>query len=280
MSFPILLNQSHQVSQHQFQYRFSRPIDFSNYEMALGSVSIYYSWRAITAARGNNTFQLIWPTGATTQTFTVTLPDGTYSATSLDAFLQYWSIQHGLYLVNNTTGAFYYFLSVAENPSAYAIQFNMLPYKAVSGYSPASGALAFSTSGYTPQLAISNAEFGKIVGYSPATYPSAQQGVQYSVTSNLVPQLDPVSSVTVGCSNLLNPLANNSQVLHSFSSSGVQYGSLITSQLGQGLSYCPMQGHDSQITISFYDQNMMPLQLIDPNLCIRLLMRPSKNPRQ
>lgn len=280
MSFPILLNQSHQVGQHQFQYKFSRPIDLGDYEMALGSVSIYYSWRAITAARVNNQFQLIWPTGATTQTFTVTLPDGTYSAADLNAYLQYWSIQNKLYLINSTTGAYYYFLSVAENPSAYAIQFNMLPYKAVSGYTAASGALAFSTAGYTPQLVVTGAAFGSIIGFPPATYPAAQQATQYSVNSPMVPQIDPVASVIVGCSNLFNPLANNSQVLHSFTSAGVQYGGLVTTQLAQGLSYCPMQGHDSQITISFYDQNMLPLQLIDPNVCIRLLMRPIKNPSQ
>lgn len=279
MSYPILLNQSHQVGVNQFRYRFSRPIDMSDYELSLGSLSIYYSWRAITAARQNNQFQLIWPTGTGTATYTITLPDGTYSAEDLNSYLQWFSIQHNLYAVSST-GTNYYYISVAENPSAYAIQFALNPYVAVSGYTAAAGAPAYSTSGYTPQLVINNAAFGKILGYSPATYPAAQQATQYSVNSNAVPQIDPVASVIVGCSNLYNPLASSSQVLHTFTSAGVGYGGLITTQIGQGLSFCPMQGHTDELTISLYDQDMLPLQLIDPNICIRLLIRPAKSASQ
>ncbi|GMG17807.1 unnamed protein product [Phytophthora fragariaefolia] len=116
-----MLNIKNQISQHQFKYTFSRPVDLSKPEVALGSISIFYSWNAITAARGNNSFKLIWPTGATTQTFTITLPDGTYEASDINAYLQYWSIQNGLYAINNTTGQYYYFISCAANPSAYAV---------------------------------------------------------------------------------------------------------------------------------------------------------------
>ncbi|DBA01704.1 TPA: hypothetical protein N0F65_010355 [Lagenidium giganteum] len=37
-----------------------------------------------------------------------------------------------------------------------------------------------------------------------------------------------------------------------------------------------MQGTNSEITISFYTQDMLPLAIIDPNVCIRLLIRPRK----
>ncbi|ETP00004.1 hypothetical protein F441_22575, partial [Phytophthora nicotianae CJ01A1] len=84
-------------------------------------------WKAITAQRQNNSFKIIWPIAATTTTYSITLPDGTYSASDINNYLQYWSIQNNLYLTNNTTGEYYYFISCAENPSAYAIQFTMLP---------------------------------------------------------------------------------------------------------------------------------------------------------
>jgi len=279
MSFPILLNINNQISTNQFRYRLSRPVDFSQFEIALGSISIYYSWRAITAQRMNNAFKLIWPTGATTTTYTITLPDGTYSAADLNNYLQYWSIQNNLYLINSTTGQYYYFISVSENPSSYAIQFTMQPYKAVSGYTAAVGAPAFSTSGYTPQLQIIDTgtiSFSAIVGLSHGTYPPTQQATTYAINSNLVPTLDPVASVIVGVSNLYNPLANNSQVLHTFTSAGVGYGGLINSSLAQGISFCPMQGSNTELVIGLYDQDMRPLQLIDPNVCIRLLVRPKK----
>jgi hypothetical protein len=279
MSFPILLNVNNRVSEHQYRYQLSRPVDFSKFEIALGSISIYYSWRAITAARMNNAFKIIWPTAATTQTFTLTLPDGTYSAADINNYLQYWSIQNNLYAINNTTGQYQYFISCSENPSSYAIQFTMSPFKATTGYTAAAGALAFSTSGFTPQLQITDTgstSFGAIVGFSQGTYPSAQQATVFAANSNMVPVLDPVSAVVVGVSNLYNPLANNSQVLHTFTSAGVGYGGLIQTQQGQGISFCPMQGCSNEFTVAFYDDQMRPLKIIDPNVCIRMLMRPKK----
>jgi len=264
MAFPIMLNINNQVSQHQYRYTFSRPIDLSKFEIALGRVSMYYSWKAITAARGNNKFRIIWPTGATTQTFNITLPDGTYTASDLNAYLQYWSIQNNRYYINSTTGQYKYFISCAENPSAYALQFTMLPYVAQAGFTAAAGALAVSTSGYTPQLQILDSAFGSIVGLSQPTYPAALQTAIYSVSSNLVPTIDPVASVI------------NNQVLHSFTSAGVGFGGLITTSQGQGLAFTPMQGTTNELMVSFYDQNMLPLQIIDANLCSRFL-RPKKN---
>lgn len=271
MSYPILLNINNLVSTNQYRYKFSQPIDFSQYEIALGSISIYYSWKAITSQRQNNSFKIIWPTDATTTTYTITLPDGTYSASDINNYLQYFCIQNNLYLINNTTGTYYYFISVAENPSSYAIQFTMLPVKNLTGYTAAVGMPTMPATAYTPQLQVVDSAFGSIIGFSPATYPAAQQTTVYAVNSNLVPQVDPVASVVVGISNLQNPLSSNNLILHTFTSAGVGFGGLINTSQGQGIAYCPMQGTNSELMVGFYDQNMLPLQITDPNACIRLL---------
>ena len=279
MSFPILLNLNNQVSTNQFRYKFSQPIDFSQYEIALGSISIYYSWRAITALRQNNTFKVIFPTGSTTATYTITLPDGTYSASDINAYLQYWSIQNNLYLINSSTGQYYYFISCSENPSSYALQFTLQPVKVLSGYTAATGMPTAPTTAYTPQLQIidtGSSSFSAIIGFSQGTYPSAQTTSIYSVNSNMVPQLDPVAAVVVGCSSLYNPIANNAQVLHTFTSAGVGYGGLITTSNSQSTDYTPMQGINNELTISFYTQDMIPIQIIDNNVCVRLLIRAKK----
>ncbi|GMF43607.1 unnamed protein product [Phytophthora fragariaefolia] len=181
MSYPIMLNINNQISQNQFKYTFSRPVDLSKLEVALGSISIFYSWKAITAARGNNSFKLMWPTGTTTQIFTIPLPDGTYEASDINAYLQCWSIQNGLYAINNTTGQYLYYISCAANASAYAIQFTMQPYVAVSGYTLASGALPVSMSGYTPQLQITDTgapSFSAIIGFAQGPGPLKVDGIQ------------------------------------------------------------------------------------------------------
>ncbi|ETP34534.1 hypothetical protein F442_17162 [Phytophthora nicotianae P10297] len=130
-----------------------------------------------------------------------------------------------------------------------------------------------SATAYTPQLQIDNSGFGAIVGLSNGVYPAAQTTSVYAINSNVTPMVDPVAAVIVGLSNLYNPIANNNQVLHTFTSAGVGFGGLITASQDQGIAYCPMQGTNNEITLSFYDQDMRPLQIIDPNVCIRLLMR-------
>ncbi|KAG6948661.1 hypothetical protein JG687_00015338 [Phytophthora cactorum] len=279
MSYPILLNINNQVAQHQFRYQFSQPIDFSQYEVALGSISIFYSWQAINTQRNNGTFKIIWPTAATTTTYTITLPNGTYTASDINAYLQYWSIQNKLYLINNTTGDYYYLISVAENPSAYAIQFNFKSVSPLSEYTAATGFPTMPATAYTPQLQIIDTgtnSFGSTIGFSLGVYPSTQTTTAYSTNSNLVPLLDPVAAILVGLSNLDNPLSQNNQIFHNFTSADVAYGSLITTSQGQGIAYTPMQGSNNEIMLSFYDQNGLPLQIIDSNVCIRLLMRPKK----
>ncbi|DBA01705.1 TPA: hypothetical protein N0F65_010356 [Lagenidium giganteum] len=97
------------------------------------------------AQRQNNTFNVIWPTAATTTTYTITLPDGTYTASDLNAYLQYWSIQNNLYLINKP---------------------RELTIKNLTGYTAASGFPTMLASSYTPQLQISNSGFGSIVDFS------------------------------------------------------------------------------------------------------------------
>ncbi|KUF91665.1 hypothetical protein AM588_10003237 [Phytophthora nicotianae] len=153
----------------------------------------------------------------------------------------------------------------------------MQPVKNVTGYTAASGFPTMPVTAYTRQLMIDNSGFGSIVGLSNATYPAAQITSVYAVNSNVTPMLDPVAAVIVGLSNLYNPIASNNQVLHTFTAAGVEYGRLITTSQGQGIAYCPMQGTNNEITLSFFDQDMRPLQIVDGNVCIRLLMRLKKS---
>ncbi|GMF10100.1 unnamed protein product [Phytophthora lilii] len=90
-------------------------------------------------------------------------------------------------LTNTTTGANYYFISCAENPSSYALQITLLPVKNITGYTAASGFPTMPVSAYTPQLQVVDSAFGSIIGFSPATYPAAQTTRVYAVNSNLVP---------------------------------------------------------------------------------------------
>jgi hypothetical protein len=89
-SFPILLTGSNKVSNSQFKYNFPASVDLSNYDIALADLSIYYSWYSISQAQGNNTFSIQFPNGSVNTTYNITIPDGTYSVSDLNNFLQYY----------------------------------------------------------------------------------------------------------------------------------------------------------------------------------------------
>lgn len=56
--------------------RFPYPQSFTNCDLALADLTLYYSWYNITAAFGNNVFTYSYPEGAGYTTYTVTIPDG------------------------------------------------------------------------------------------------------------------------------------------------------------------------------------------------------------
>ena len=67
-------------------------------EIMLTSFQIPYSWYNITSRNNNNSFKIYWPTSTSTYTaYTVTLPDGFYTTTSLNAYIQQFCITNGLY---------------------------------------------------------------------------------------------------------------------------------------------------------------------------------------
>ena len=64
----------------------------------LTSFQIPYSWYNITS-RYNNSFKIYFPIGTNIYaSYTVTLPDGFYTTTSLNAYIQQFCVTNRLYL--------------------------------------------------------------------------------------------------------------------------------------------------------------------------------------
>ena len=107
MSLSIILNSNNVApngTKSQYAYNFINgglhiP---ENLLMCISNVTIPYSWFNVNSNQyNNNTFQYTFPTSAGQQTFTVTLPNGFYSATDINNYLQIQMIQRGQYLVNS-----------------------------------------------------------------------------------------------------------------------------------------------------------------------------------
>ena len=73
-------------------YRFGPPYLYS-------SPGVPYSFYNVSSYYANRTFSLIFQTAATTTTISVTLPEGFYTVTDINSYIQQICIDYGAYLI-------------------------------------------------------------------------------------------------------------------------------------------------------------------------------------
>lgn len=275
-SFPIILTSANKVNNNQYKYTFPSSVDLSGYSIALADLSLYYSWYSISAAQNNNTFQIIFPNGSGNVTYTVIIPDGSYSVNDLNNFLQYFLYSNGL-IITLSSGQISYYMQFVENATAYRVQLICypLPTTIPSGATLGSG-IVLPTLSRQPQLVVNNSGFGSIIGFSNSTYPLSQSSSTYTSNGDLVPQLSPTQSVIMSVNVVQNPLALSNQTIHVFTSAGVNYGSLIVSSPSE-YNWIPINGTVNEFLVTFTNQAYSPLNIIDTNLTIKLLIKPPSN---
>ena len=259
MTTPILLTSYNTVNSKPNQLNLNLPLPqtFRGEEVALSKLILYNSWRNITAAYGNNTVSYIF----NGTTYSITFDDVFLTIEDISGYIQQQMQNRGQYLLDNT-GTPVYFISLATNIAYYAATLTCtpIPTSLPTGWTnPNSIAL----SGQVPQLVITNANFGLLIGFATGTYPATAQSTQYMVNSTIVPQIAPVTSVNV-CLNMVNNCRFNSypNVIHTFSTT-VAYASQIVEQ-PQNLVFYPLtDGTYNAVTITLRDQNNRDLPIVD-----------------
>lgn len=232
-------------------------------EVALKSLTIYYSWPNISAALGNNTFSYIWP--ATGLTYSVVIADGIYQFSDLNNYLQQVMFANGHYLLDANSNPVYY-ITLILNTVIYCITMQITPLPATlpaSWTNPTSVNLA-TAANRTPQLLIGS--LATLTGFPAATYPAVMQTSVYYVNSG-IPQATGSTSINVRC-NLVNnrDFSTNNDILSTFAlSSGSESGSLIT-YAPFALDWMPaMQNTFQTITLTLTDQLNRPILIRDPS---------------
>ena len=265
------------VDNSVFVYTFPISAEFKDEEIAVSSISLYYSWFSITSAQGNNTFTYTWYNGGgAVAPITITIPDGFYTIAQLNAYLQSVMINNSHYLIT-ASGQYVYYLEFAENSSRYSVQFNSyaLPTAAQAaalGYTAPAGWVSYVLAPTTPQITISANAFRNIIGFAAGTYPNPVQATNYSAISSFTPQVSPVQSVLISCSLVSNPLAIPNNIIYSLTPN-VEFGSLITPSISNMIWNETLNGYFTSFRIQFLDQNYSPLYLRDTNLVIVLSVR-------
>ena len=267
-SFIINQNNAVKGSSSKFQVKLPTPIFLKDKSSALAYLGIYYSWRNITQKLGNNFFQY----QLNGSTYDVVIPDGFYSISDINDFLEYVMADNGHYLVDEESNNVY-FLSLNANIIYYQVTFTCKPIPTVLplGHTNPKG---LSLSGTTPQFIFSNTGFNQLLGVNSGSYPTlANTTIKNTFNSQKIAQISPVTTVLVG-SNLSNNQHNNVNrtVFFQFTPN-TTYGSYMTYQPSFPIFFDSNNGYYDNIVLEFYDQNGNALDIIDTNITATILLK-------
>ena len=282
MAFTLVLNNTNVIGSQnsQFKYNFlSGNFVAKDMELCVSALAIPYSFFNVSAFYNNQSFSLIFPTGATTTTLNITLPSGFYQISDINNYIQNACIAAGLYLVNSTSQNVYYF-TVTLNTTYYAVQIlcSPVPTSLATGYTYAtsgfySTSAGLPTTGYTPQLVLpTSGGINTLIGFAAGTYPSVQQTASFTQLSSVTPVGSTINSLVMRCSIINNNVTIPSDILDAFP---------INATFGSNITYIPSfekwipisDGTYSNFLISFVDQNLHTISANDANIALSLLIR-------
>lgn len=275
MSFPVILTSSNYVNDSTYRYQFPTSVDLTEYDVALGSMTMYYSWYSISAALNNNFFSISIPRSGGTDTLNITIPDGSYQISDLNNLIQARLIAGGYYLVNTASQTNLYYCNLQISPTAYAVQWITYPLPTSLPASYTSGGMTFPASANQHyQITITGTnQFKDIIGFNAGTYPSSATNVgTQTKQSDYIPQVSPISCVQMRLSCLYNPLSANTGLLYTFTSQGARVGDSINVS-PPFESLVPCIGAHKEITVQFFDQLGRVLPILDRSLTIKLNFR-------
>ena len=232
-------------------------------EICLKSLVIYNSVFNVTAAKGNNSLSYVWPDGG--GTYSVILPDGSWSFANIITYFQTVMSTNGHSLLDAFGNSVYY-IQIIVNPTLYCLSLvcTPLPTSLPAGYSNPSGINFATAGGLTPQIII-NAPFAKLTGFAQGMLPAAPQLSVYQVNGT-TPSITDVTSYNLIC-NLVT--SDGFTIIPGFLDTyivpnGTLVGALITKEVFSP-NWVPIQENCvfQTITITITDQLFRPVILQD-----------------
>lgn len=273
----IILNSKNisNASNNKLSYTFQNGgVEFKNNDIALAQISLYYSWFNLNQQLYNNTScSYIWIDGTIVN---ITIPNGYYTASTLNAYFESIMVSNKHYLINTTNGNFVYYIQIEENSTFYAIQLNCyaVPSSLATTYAyPIGATWTIPLTPKTPQFVVNTtSNFSKLIGFNSGSYPSIPQSTTYSIISQNVPEIQPISSLNVMCSMINNPFSVNKN-LYSCGIPSIQFGQQISITPPNFLYNKIADGIYQQFTLDILDQFNNPIEILDNQIVIVLNIR-------
>jgi hypothetical protein len=294
--FVIVFNQTNIVNDGQnnkLVYKFPNSVVLKDKYVAVSSISMFYSWFNITTGFSNNIVTYTWTAGATTTTYTVTIPDGLYEIVELNNFFQFTMIQNGTYWITST-GSNVYPFEILLNPTRYAVQLNtyLVPTSLPVGATVPGSFPGWPTTTQNPVVTFPG-NFNIIVGYPagfvsnanvsnayvPPSPPSASTNYvaktatgTLSYISSVAPQVQPNNTVLLSLSNINNPYSQPSSIIYSLNPA-VAVGEQIYQTPPNFMWNRMIDGTYNELRLTFLGNDLSPLPIADPNMTILLTIR-------
>ena len=287
MSFILTLNStnvSNTTTNTSFKYNFiNGGFTCKDYEMCVSNITLPYSFYNVSSYYANKTFSLSFPTAATFTAYDITLPDGFYTVSTINNYIQQVCIDNGAYLIDSS-GNYVYFVQLVYNTTYYSVQLlTFLVPNAIGTYTrPSNGLYSLSgtglpTTAYTPSLTLATSGSIKdIIGFAAGKYPSTPQTASWNVNSTLTPVGSTVNSITMQCSLISNACTTPSDILDSMPINDTSFGSNIIYQPSFERYVRVSERTFNNFTFSFRDQSLNEIYAKDPNVSITLIIRPRR----
>ena len=287
MSYTLVLNSSNVVSgtnNNTYQYKFILgSLKLKNYEMAISSFVLPYSWFNVTNLYNNKTISFSFPTAGITYALNITLPEGFYTVADIQNYIYLQCINAGLYLID-TNGNYVIYVTISANPTYYAntIVLSAVPTALPTGYSYATSGFYSSLAGLPTVSSTPSCSFGAtgslavLLGFN-ASQTLASATSSFSTNSPNTPIGSTVNGIIVRCSMINNAVIVPSDVLAAISITGATFGSNINYQPSFQKWVEVNDGNYNQMTITLVDQNLNSIIARDPNILLTLQFRPKNN---
>ena len=210
---------------NRFKYDLIDKLDLKNpnKSMALGNLSIYYTWKNVKSTYNNNKFKISAPTWNDT----FDLPDGSYNILEMQDYIEYIVKKHKT--IAETAPILIYANKIS----------NRIVFKIKTGY----------------KLELLSKETMKLLG-------STRYTIDADKNSETVPRLENVEVVLVHCNLVNNSYQQHSRILFTFVPNK-QYGQLISRSPPSLIFLKTMNTDFSEIEIWFTDQNNNALEIED-----------------
>jgi len=265
-------------------YNFPSSVSFTNHEIAVSSISMYYAWFNIgdsTTSLNNNQFSYTWTVGVTTTTYQVIIPSGIFEIRDINNFFQYTMIKNGTYLINSA-GQNVYYAELLVNVNRYSIDVNtfLVPTALPTGFTapvanvPAGQAafVGFPTTSFNPIITFpATNNFYKIVGYTAGYATTASSTLNQTFNSSVAPQVQPNPTIFLNCNFVSNIYSTPSTNIFAITPTGA-IGSQILIQPPE-FTFNAIQGTTASLTFQLRGRDGSVIKIQDPNLTFVLCIR-------